>query len=342
MPEIDSGTADVSLWLDYAYGDIQRATVNLVMSDLSPRGDTVTAPFGIQGSIEYSAELNGFLLAANQFRLLTVDGDWPQSSLQLRVTADENGALEGLRANASFLDLNDLKYVDVWIPDAQRQMLAEIQPTGVLRDLEIDLSDLTLEEPEFDISADLQSAGYAASDERPGIREFSGRIRVDRGGGRIEIDSTDLQVDTGPILAEPISFDDAVGTIIWRRNSSGVILLSDSIQIRNADFDSQSSLQISVPANGDAPFVDIQSDWSINDVGAIRRYLPVSMLGAPLGDWLQMAPVAGIVRKGTLRLNGSLDKFPFDDGNGSFHVSADFEDFILRYSENWPAPQFRR
>jgi len=341
MPEIDSGTADVSLWLDYAYGDIQRATVNLVMSDLSPRGETVTAPFGIQGSFEYSAELNGFLLAANQFRLLTVDGDWPQSSLQLRVTADENGALEGLRANATFLDLNDLKYVDVWIPDAQRQMLADIQPTGVLRDLEIDLSDLTLEEPEFDISADLQSAGYAASDERPGIREFSGRVRVDRGGGRIEIDSTDLQVDTGPILAEPISFDDAVGTIIWRRNSAGVILLSDSIQIRNADFDSRSSLQISVPANGDAPFVDIQSDWSINDVGAIRRYLPVSMRGAPLGDWLQMAPVAGIVRRGTLRLNGSLDKFPFDDGNGSFHVSADFEDFILRYSENWPAPQFR-
>ena len=278
LPEIDSGTADVSLWLDVTRGDLQRATVNLVVADLRARGGPPTAPFGVQGSIEYSLELNGFLLAANQFRLLTVDGDWPQSSLQLRVYADENGALDGLRAEASFLVLDDLKYVDVWIPNAQKSMLADLQLTGVLRDLEIELPDLSLEKPEFKISADLQSAGYAASDERPGIREFSGRIRVDRGGGRIEIDSTDLQVDTGPILAEPISFDDAVGTIIWRRNSSGVILLSDSIQIRNADFDSRSSLQISVPANGDAPFVDIQSDWSINDVGAIRRYLPVSML----------------------------------------------------------------
>ena len=339
LPEIDSGTADVSLWLDYAPGDLQRATVNLVISDLRPRSKPMAAGFGLQGSIEYSSELNGFLLAANQFRLTTVDGDWPQSSLQLRVYADENRALEGFRAEASFLDLKDLKYVDVWIPEAQRQMLADIQPTGVLRDLEIDLPDLTSEAPEFKVEVDLQSAGYAGNDERPGIREFSGRIRAGRDGGRIEIDSTDLQVDTGPILAEPISFDDAVGTIIWRRNSSGVILLSDSIQIRNADFDSQTSLQISMPANADAPFVDIESDWSINDVSAIPRYLPVSMLDAPIGEWLQMALVSGVVRRGTLRLNGSLDRFPFDDGDGSFFVSATFEDFILRYSKRWPEPE---
>ena len=341
MPEIDSGTADVSLWLDVTRGDLQRATVNLVAADLSVRDGPATAPFGVRGSIEYSRELNGFLLAANQFRLLTVDGDWPKSSLQLRVMADENGAMEGVRANASFLDLNDLKYVNAWIPDVQRSMLADIDPTGVLRNLSIDLSDLNSEEPEFDVTADLQSAGFAATDERSGIREFSGRIRADRDGGRIEIESTDLQLDTGGVLAEPISFDDAMGTVIWRRNSRGIILLSDSIQIRNADFDSRSSLQISVPANGDAPFVDVESDWSINDVGAIPRYLPVKMLSAPIGEWLQMALVSGVVSRGTLRLNGSLDRFPFDDGDGSLHVSAGFEDFVLRYSEKWPAPEFR-
>ena len=340
LPEIDSGTADISLWLDYAPGDLQRATVNLVISDLHPRNGPATSAFGLQGSFEYSSELNGFLLAANQFRLTTVDGDWPQSTLQLRVMADENGAMSGLRANASFLDLKDLKYVNAWIPDVQRSMLADIDPTGVLRNLSIDLADLDSEEPEFNVAADLESAGFAASDGRLGIRGFSGRIRADRDGGRIEIESNDLQVDTGAILAEPISFDDAMGTIIWRRNSNGVILLSDSIRIRNADFDSQSSLQISMPANGDAPFVDIESDWSINDVRAIRRYLPVSIKNAPLGEWLQLAPVAGVIRRGTLRLNGSLDKFPFDEGDGSFYVSAEFEDFILRYSENWPAPEF--
>jgi uncharacterized protein (TIGR02099 family) len=340
LPEIDSGTADISLWIDYAPGDLQRATVNTVISGLHARSGPTTAAFGLQGSFEYSSELNGFLLAANQLRLTTVDGDWPQSTLQLRVMADENGAMLGLRANASFLDLKDLKYVNAWIPDVQRSMLADIDPSGVLRNLSIDLTDLDSEEPEFNVTADLESAGFAARDERLGLREFSGRIRADRDGGRIEFESNDLQVNTGGILAEPISFDDAAGTIIWRRNSNGIILLSDSIRIRNADFDSQSSLQISMPANGDAPFVDVESDWSINDVGAIRRYLPVSIKDAPLGEWLQMAPVAGVIRRGTLRLNGSLDKFPFDEGDGSFYVSAEFEDFILRYAEKWPVPEF--
>ena len=341
LPEIDSGNADVSLWLDYTPGHLQRATANLIIADLSPRDGPANSPFGLQGSIEYSAELNGFLLAANQFRLMTVDGDWPQSSLLLRVMNDADGEIESLRANASFIDLDDLKYLNIWIPDAQKAVLADIQPSGVLRELSIDLSDLQSEVAQFDVSADLQFAGFAGNDERPGIREFTGSIRADRDGGRIEIASTDLQLDTGPILAGPISFDEAMGTIIWRRNSTGIILLSDSIQLRNADFDSQSSLQISMPANGDAPFVDVQSDWSINDVSAIRRYLPVSMFGAPIGDWLQMAPVSGIVRRGTLRLNGSLDRFPFDNGDGSFHMAAEFEDFVLRYSDKWPAPEFR-
>ena len=341
LPEISSGNADVNIWLDYAPGHVQRATVNLVVNDLSPRTDATTSPFGLQGSIEYSSELNGFLLAANQFRLMTPDGDWPQSTLQLRVSADENGAMQGLRANASYLDLNHLKYVDDWIPDAQRSMLADIDPTGILRNLSIDLSDLNSEEPEFDVIADLESAGFAAGEKRPGIREFSGRVRADRDGGRIEIKSTDLRVDTGSILAEPISFDDAIGTVIWRRSSNGVIFLSDSIQIRNADFDSESSLQIVVPADGDSPFVDIHSDWNINDVSAIRRYLPVSLQNAPIGEWLLMAPVSGIVSEGTLQLNGSLDKFPFDDGDGSFYVKAEFEDLVLRYGESWPAPEFR-
>lgn len=341
LPEIDSGSADVSLWLDYAPGQLQRATVNLIIADLSPRDGSATSPFGLQGSIEYSAELNGFLLAANQFRLTTVDGNWPQSSLLLRVMTGADGEIEGLRANASFMDLDDLKYVNIWIPDAQKAVLADLQPSGVLRELSIDLSDLRSEAPKFDVSAELQSAGFAANDKWPGIREFTGSIRADRDGGRIEIKSTNLQLDTSPILAEPISFDDAVGTIIWRRNSNGVILLSDSIQLRNADFDSQTSLQISVPASGDAPFVDVESNWSINDVSAMRRYLPVSMLGAPIGEWLQTALVSGIVRRGTLRLNGSLDKFPFDNGDGSFQVAAEFEDFVLSYSERWPTPEFR-
>ena len=341
LPEIDSGNAAISLWLDYVPGHVQRATVNLFISDLSLRDGPATPPFGLQGSIEYSAEVNGFLLAANQFRLTTVDGDWPQSSLLLRVINGADGEIEGLRASASFINLDDLKYVNIWIPDAQKALLADIQPSGVLRELSIDLSDLQSGIAAFDVSADLQSAGFAANDERPGIREFSGSIRADRDGGRIEIESTDLALDTGPILAEPISFDDAIGTIIWRRNSSGVILLSDSIRLRNADFDSQSSLQISVPASGGAPFVDVESNWSFNDVSAIHRYLPVSLLDEPIGKWLQMAPVSGIIRRGTLRLNGSLDRFPFDDGDGAFQVTADFEDFVLRYADKWPASEFR-
>lgn len=341
MPEIESGTANVSVWLDYAGGAVQRASANLVVAELRPRA-AATAAFGVRGSIEYSSEPNGFLLAANRFRLLTVDGDWPESSLMLRVMNDDDGQLTGLRTNASFLDLDDLKYVSVWMPEAQQATLADIEPSGNLRDLGIDLNEIQSELPQFNVIAELDEAGFAANAERPGMRRFSGTVRADRDGGRVEIESTDLLLDLGSLLAAPVSFDDALGTVIWRRNVSGVIVLSDSIRIRNADFDTQSSLQISIPGNGDAPFVDVESDWSINDVRAVPRYLPVSLRNATLGQWLQQAPIAGVVSRGSLLLNGSLDNFPFDDGNGSFRVTADIDDLVLQYSDRWPAPEFRQ
>lgn len=341
LPEVDSGKADVSFWVDTSNSDIQSATANIVISDLHVSGPAIVAPFGLQGSFEYSRELDGWLLAANQMRVSTVDGGWPQSNLQLRVINGRNGEIDALRTNVSYFDLDDLKYVSAWLPDAQLAMLNSYSPSGVVRDLNVELSSLQSDDPQFDVSADLQYAGVAAAGERPGIREFSGRIRADRDGGRIEIESNNLSVDLGAILTEPLLLDDAFGTIIWRRNREGMIVLSDSVRIRNADLDSQMSLQVSVPAGDESPFVDFESTWSVYDVSAMHRYLPARGITPKLRRWLTNALVSGRVIRGTTRFNGALDKFPFDEGQGAFRIEAHLENATLEYSNKWPAPEFR-
>lgn len=341
LPDVESGVADISLWVDAYNGDIQSATANVVISDLQVSGPEIVAPFGLQGSFEYSRELDGWLLAANQMRVSTVDGAWPQSDLQLRVINGENGEIDGLRANASYFDLDDLKYVSAWLPDEYLQTFNDYSPSGTVQDFNVELGSLQTDDPQFDVSAELESAGFSAAGERPGIREFSGRIRADRDGGRVEIESTDLRVDLGPTLSEPLLLDDAFGTIIWRRNRDGMIVLSDSVRIRNADLDSQISLQVSVPAGDDAPFIDFESTWSVYDVSAMHRYLPVRVITPKLRQWLTDALVSGRVTRGTTRFNGALDKFPFDEGEGAFRIEARVEDTILEFSKKWPAPQFR-
>ncbi|MDH5345788.1 MAG: DUF3971 domain-containing protein, partial [Gammaproteobacteria bacterium] len=340
LPDVDSGTADLVLWVDFRDGRITSGTANVAVARLHTVGEQSVLPIGLQGSFEYSLEPGGWLIGANRLRIDTPDGDWPYTSMQLRLERDADGRLEGLRGTASYINLDDLVYLRAWLPGDYRERLDELSASGILRDLAFELAGMQYDRPDFDVSAALERAGLAGEGSRPAIREFSGRIRADRDGGRVEIDSRNLFIDLGDRLPEPVVLDDVMGTLIWRRNNEGVIVLSDSVQFRNADFDSQMSLQVSVPADDGSPVIDVDANWSVLDVSAVRRYLPVGVISPKLYDWLSGALVSGYVRYGTLRFDGAVANFPFEDGSGIFRIDARLEDTVLQYSPNWPAPQF--
>lgn len=341
LPIVDSGTLDLDLWIDVSGGRVVRATSDLRVRSFRAVGPEFHAPVDVQGVFEFSTEADGWLLGANQLQLSTADGDWPQSELQVRVMQGPEGSLQGIRTSASYFNLDDLKYLVGWLPKDQQDVLASHDPSGIVRDATVELTGLQSDDLQFDISADLESAGIASVNDRPGVRELSGRIRADRDGGRVEIASTNLRLDLRAHLADVLALDDAFGTIIWRRNAAGMLVLSDSVRIRNADFESQLSLQVSLPDDGTSPVVDFDSSWSVYDLSTMQRYLPVQLISPTLRQWLADALVAGRVSRGTTRLNGALDKFPFDNGEGEFLIEARLQDAILKYSDNWPAPEFR-
>jgi len=341
LPEIQSGAADVVLWLDIDADGISSATTNIAVTNLAAAGDDATASIDVQGSFEYSADADGWLLGANQLRIRTPGGQWPQTALQLDIHQDPAGATDVLRASGTYFNLDDLRYLRAWLPAERQTQLAAYSPSGILRDAEIELTDLRAEKPGFDVSAELEAAGIAAVGEQPGVRGFSGTVRADQDGGRVEIRSTDLVVDLGGQLPEPLAFDDANGTVIWRRGPGSVTVLSDSIELRNTDLDSQMSVQVSIPADGSSPIVDFDSAWTVFDIGAVKRYLPIRLIKPRLYRWLADALVSGYVRSGTTRFSGPVDSFPFDDGEGIFRIEGRLEDSVIRYAPDWPASEFR-
>lgn len=339
VPQFRSGQIDLATSLQVSPLGVDLATTSFVLSDLSGAIETTLAPFGARGRIEFSQDSSGWLVAATDFSLTTVDGDWPESAIGVQMSRADDDALHSVSVTASYLKLDDLRYVSEWLPEKERARLAELAPSGVLRDVRVDLNEIQSDEPRFDISALLEEAGIAAAGSSPGVRQLSGLVRTDNAGGRVEISSSNLQLDLASQLAEPIIFDDAIGTVIWRRNLQGTTVLSDSIRLRNADMDSQSSLQIFVPAEGGSPEVDVQGTWSVNDVAAVKRYLPAKLIKPKLYQWLSSALVAGNAPTGTMQLTGKLDDFPFDNGEGVFRIEGHLENTILRYSDKWPDVQ---
>ncbi len=342
MTTISSGTVDLSLWLELMQGELGKATANFVVHELGVESDEPSSPFDIEGRLEYSTTENGWLLAAENFSMRTVDGDWPKSSIQVQIDVGPNETdIEAIVANASFIDLDDLRYLLPWLPEAAVTMFELYRPSGEIRDLRADVVGLQTEHYRFDVSAQLADAGIATSEKFPGIHGFTGSIRANLSGGRLELDSSNLQIDLPQYLSETLVFDDAIGTVIWRRNNDGITVLSDSVRLRNADFDSQSSLQVRIHADGTSPDVDLDSRWSINDIASVKRFLPREILNPALYRWLNQALVSGVVTRGTTVLNGPLDKFPFDGGEGVFRIDARLENATLRYANSWPAAQLR-
>lgn len=334
--QFKSGSLDLIASLQSSGGGIDNATADFTISDLQGVESIDPAEIDLQGRLEYSKDVSGWLLAASNFVVNTADGVWPRSRLSIEVATGDEGELRGLSATAGFLRLADWQYIAQWLPANVREKLLEYDPSGELRNLQLDLSQLQSDDLVYSVTTVFDRAGVAATESTPGLRNLSGLVRSDNQGGRLEIESVDLIVDLASQLDEAISFDDAMGTIIWRQNAQGTIILSDSIRIRNADMDSQSSLQINLPTGAESAIVDIRSSWSVNDLAAVKRYLPAKLIKPTLYTWLSDALVAGNAPTGSMRLSGPLDKFPFDNGEGVFRIESHFEDTTLRYSDFWP------
>ncbi len=338
FPDVSSGQANLSLSLELSTNGVRNATADLVVSDLTVDDAVIDMPIDIRGRFSFSRKSGGWLFAAENFRLQQAAGEWPNSSLLADVATDESGNVVAIDANASFINLDNLGLLSPWLPNEQRSMLEALGPSGTVHQFEMRLADLGSDSVRFvGLSAELEEVGIRASEKIPGVSGFSGQVRADRSGGLIEIESRDLQVDWPAFLLEPIMFDDAIGTVIWRRNKDSTIILSDSVRLRNADIDARSSLQINVPADGGSPLIDFTSNWNITDVSAAPRYVPGKIMKGNLHQWLENSLIAGRISRGTTRLTGPLDKFPFDGGEGIFLIEAHVEDATLKYHPNWPA-----
>jgi uncharacterized protein (TIGR02099 family) len=337
FPVVAGGRAGVSLWLELSSEGIRSATANLVVEDLTVEDESVDMPIEVQGRFEYSTDSGGWLLAADNFRLQKISGEWPDSFFRVDVATDESDRITAVDANASFIYLDNLQLLGPWLPDEQRSKLETYGPTGAVHELELRLSGIQAGETGIDLSAELEKAGVRPIGKFPGVGGFSGQIRADRSGGLVEIDSRDLRVELSAFLLESVEFDDAIGTVIWRRNNESTIILSDSVRLRNADLDTRSSLQVILPADGGSPIVDFTSNWNITDVSATSRYLPAKIMRGRLYEWFDTSLLGGRIPTGTARLTGPLDKFPFDGGEGTFLIEGHAEDATLKFHPNWPA-----
>ncbi len=328
-----SGTGDMELALALAGDGVSSAVVELDFVDVAATKDDV---FDVSGRVEVDISADGWLVAADRFSIEFQDHAWPESTLRLEAVVDPEGRVVMVDSRASYLRLDDLAVIEPWLNEQHQQLLTDFAPSGVIRQLVATVSEVDTENPQFSVSAELDRVGVREAPQRPGIRGFSGLLRANSAGGRLEINAGNFALLIPEYLSEDVVVDAAEGTVIWRNSNNQTTVLSDSIAIRNSFFDSQNNVQLVLNKDGSSPEIDLASTWNISDLAAAKRYIPRKGLAPKLYDWFQMALVSGSIARGTTSLNGPLDKFPFDGGEGRLLIEASVRNLTFKYHELWP------
>lgn len=301
LAQFESGTGDVRLSLQVASTGPSSAVAEVDFDDISVAD---AAAFSFSGRLEFLQDVGGWLVAANDFRLATVNGIWPLSALRVEAGTTDSGAIDMLNIEVSYLKLDDAGVLRPWLQPEQQQTLTNFAPNGIVRNLKAVLNELDSETPRFDVAAEFDRVGVAAYDKFPGVRGFSGVLRSDRTGGLFAIESTGLSVDVPQHLAEPVLLDELRGTLIWRRSGDRTTLLSDNIVFRNPDFDFESNVELTFADGNRLPVVDLATTWSINDISVAKKYIPFIPRIPRTSEWFQEGLLAGSIPHGTLRLYG--------------------------------------
>ena len=335
--EVRSGEGDLDVSMVLSDGAISNATADVEFSDVSFVDGQL---FDLQGRFEFDISFGGWLVASENFTLSTDDHEWPESSLGVQEVVGPDGNITLLRLWASYLNLDDSRLLLPLLPDAQRSQLSSLAPSGEIRELDATISDLDSDTPRLaEISADLFDVGIAADGKRPGVRGFTGSISGTGSSGKAEILSSNLLLDMPRIMDEPVDILTAEGTVIWRTPNNYTEFTSHSIRIVNSVLDIRNDFGLKIYNDGAAPYLDLKSAFSVSDISAARSSLPRKLMSAKLYNWFQGSLVKGSIEDGSLALNGPLDQFPFENGEGRFRIDATARNTTLKYHPDWPAAE---
>lgn len=332
--EIYSGEGDLDLALLVADRRVRRAAAEIDFENVAFDAEQ---PFDVSGRVELELAGDGWLAAAEDFFFSTAAHEWPETSIRLEASTDSAGAISILDVRASYLHLADAAMAMPFLTSEQRSQLDAIDPTGVIRDLDATFSNLNAENRYFELSVELEDIGFAAGEKHPGVRGFTGRIRGDLSGGRVEVDSANMTVELPAVMTTALPIDELQGMLIWRSSDELARLTTDSVYLRSPVIEMRGSGELSLYSDRPAPEIDFNGTYSIDDISRVYPYLPLKVMKPKLRNWFENALVAGSIPRGTVRMRGPIDKDFFNGGDGRLLVDGSVRGMTMKFHPQWPA-----
>ncbi|HEU4617638.1 MAG TPA: YhdP family protein [Gammaproteobacteria bacterium] len=343
------GAGHVAVWLEWTGGALARGMLETALDDVdwsaAARADSASGYRHVSLSAEWLRNSSG----GWHVTLDDVDLDrgqaWP-SGQDAVIDVDRGpDGIKGVSVRADFVRLEDLAPLVRTLPgSALARQLAdpalperwlELAPRGELSGIDLSLAP-GAEGWSYTLAGRFAGLGVDARGTWPGFTGLSGEIRADSSSGRVSLATRGAALDFPALFRNRLAIDELSGIVVWRKGFDGVRVVGDDLVLANRDATTRTSLELTLPAAGGSPLLDMETRFGPFDVAAAKRYLPVHKMPAAVVQWLDQSLAGGRATKADVRFFGPLAAFPFDGGEGQFRASVSIENAVLDYVAGWP------
>jgi len=335
------GVADFRLWAEVAGFNVHSVSGELDTHDLqvSHVKDDQQYHFTAEklaGRFGWRRQESGWQFALQQLVVDQQGRAWTTDNLSLAGINEQQ--LSHVKGVASLIKLDGFGALLPVIPGltpADRQLLADLQPQGLLKDLRFELSSEAGSMQLSDFSARFSDLGIGESGAYPLFTGLDGRISGNPTAGTIALNSYNASIYNSKLFRQALPLEQLQGDIHWLIGGERVEAGTDALLISNQDISLNAKFGVDFPAKEGAASINLELAVEHADVGRVQAYLPVGKMSPAAVSWLDDSLKSGTVTNGTVLVNGRLDQLPFDNGEGRLEVRLPVTGAELRFNPGW-------
>ena len=342
------GTGDVSVRVDWSVGRVSRAMATLGLRDIVlPKRDDEpgVAPFErLRLTAEWDGDTaGGWQLALSDVELVHAGHRWPAGGNTMLSMHRRDGEVDALALRSDYLRVDDIADIARSLPplpaaEPWLEPWLELDPRGELEDVDFVFAQMA-GDWDYSLAGKFTGLGLESTRGRPGFSGLSGELKSDARNGTIVFSSANVGFDWPRVFPQALAADSLTGTVVWRQGRNVVRVVSSDLTVGVLDSAARSSLELTLPLDGTSPRLDMETVLPEVDLVAAKRYLPTRIMPDSVVAWLDQAIQGGKGSDVEFSFYGALADFPFDHGEGQFHVGARIHDARLDYAADWPSAE---
>ncbi|RLA12517.1 MAG: hypothetical protein DRQ60_08595, partial [Gammaproteobacteria bacterium] len=328
---IIGGNLDLEGWvfgtgpaIDWVDGGLVWEEPVLTKADELPmiRGKALRAAFDL------SPVVDGWHARLKNVEFESTDDRWQGEQL-IASYADSMLWVDGGEVDLAFLT----RLLTGFLPDGHRfqPIVRGLAPVGRLSNFKADLG--RADDGSWSLSAlqaELHDVGINSYKKIPAVSALSGVLLLTPKQGRIDIDSTDFGFWLPGLFRQVLEFEQLRAAVDWQVNTEGLVARLHHLDGGNNDLELRAKGVLELP-EGESPILQLVGEVDEFDIEQISRYLPVGVMPPAVVRWLDSALLGGrLVRAGVV-WDGTLNEFPYDQGDGRFEVTGEVEGGVLDY-----------